>query len=156
MESSQKCEPKFKTERNLSDSSWAQSQLGPVLALPLAIFSSIRAQLRQRTTQPLHRILRKNTLLLFYSQSIEIVCYIRNNWEFPPWSSGNKSDQEWWGCGFNPWPCSVGEGSGTAMSCGVGRRHGSALALLWLWCRQAATAPISPLAWEPPYARVRP
>ena len=24
--------------------------------------------------------------------------------------------------------------------------------LLWLWCRQAATAPIQPLAWEPPYA----
>ena len=26
------------------------------------------------------------------------------------------------------------------------------LALLWLWCRPAATAPIGPLAWEPPYA----
>ena len=25
-------------------------------------------------------------------------------------------------------------------------------ALLWLWCRPAATAPIGPLAWEPPYA----
>ena len=25
-------------------------------------------------------------------------------------------------------------------------------ALLWLWCRLAATAPIGPLAWEPPYA----
>ena len=24
--------------------------------------------------------------------------------------------------------------------------------LLWLWHRLAATAPISPLAWEPPYA----
>ena len=24
--------------------------------------------------------------------------------------------------------------------------------LLWLWCRLAATAPIRPLAWEPPYA----
>ena len=38
------------------------------------------------------------------------------------------------------------------MSCGVGRRHGSDLALLWLWCSPAATAPIQPLAWEPPYA----
>ena len=27
-------------------------------------------------------------------------------------------------------------------------------ALLWLWCRPAATAPIRPLAWEPPYATV--
>ena len=25
-------------------------------------------------------------------------------------------------------------------------------ALLWLWCRLAAAAPIQPLAWEPPYA----
>ena len=24
--------------------------------------------------------------------------------------------------------------------------------LLWLWCRPVATAPIQPLAWEPPYA----
>ena len=26
------------------------------------------------------------------------------------------------------------------------------LALLWLWCTPAATAPIGPLAWEPLYA----
>ena len=26
------------------------------------------------------------------------------------------------------------------------------LALLWLWCRPAATAVIRPLVWEPPYA----
>ena len=38
------------------------------------------------------------------------------------------------------------------MSCGVGRRRGSDLALLWLRCRLAATAPIGPLAWESPYA----
>ena len=38
------------------------------------------------------------------------------------------------------------------MSCGVGHRHGSNLVLLWLWHRPAATAPIRPLAWEPPYA----
>ena len=38
------------------------------------------------------------------------------------------------------------------MSCGVGRRCGSDPALLWLWHRLAATAPIRPLAWEPPYA----
>ena len=33
------------------------------------------------------------------------------------------------------------------MSCGVGHRRGSDLALLWLWCRLAVTAPIRPLAW---------
>ena len=31
-------------------------------------------------------------------------------------------------------------------------RFGSDPALLWLWRRLAATAPIQPLAWEPPYA----
>ena len=38
------------------------------------------------------------------------------------------------------------------MSCGVGLRHSSDAALLWLWCRLAATAPSRPLAWEPPHA----
>ena len=38
------------------------------------------------------------------------------------------------------------------MSCGVGHRLGWDLALLWLWCKPAATAPIGLLAWEPPYA----
>ena len=38
------------------------------------------------------------------------------------------------------------------MSCGAGRRLGSDLALLWLWCRLAVVALIPPLAWEPRYA----
>ena len=38
------------------------------------------------------------------------------------------------------------------MSCGVGCRHSLDPALVWLWCRLAATAPIQPLAWELPYA----
>ena len=38
------------------------------------------------------------------------------------------------------------------MSCGVGCRYASDLALLWLWCRPAAVALIRPLAWEPPHA----
>ena len=38
------------------------------------------------------------------------------------------------------------------MSCGVDHRCGLDLALLGLWRRPAATAPIEPLAWEPPYA----
>ena len=37
------------------------------------------------------------------------------------------------------------------MSCGVGRRQGLDPVLLWLWRKPAATAPIGPLAWEPPY-----
>ena len=46
----------------------------------------------------------------------------------------------------------MGSGSGVAVSCGVGCRHGSDLELLWLWCRLVATASIRPLAWGPPYA----
>ena len=38
------------------------------------------------------------------------------------------------------------------MSCGVGHRCSSDLALLWLWRRLAAVALIGPLAWESPYA----
>ena len=38
------------------------------------------------------------------------------------------------------------------MSCGIGRRHRSDLALLWLWCRPGAVALIYPLAWELPCA----
>ena len=45
-----------------------------------------------------------------------------------------------------------GEGSGVAMSCGIGHRYGLDLALLWLWWRPATVALIRPLAWELPYA----
>ena len=44
------------------------------------------------------------------------------------------------------------KGSSIAVSCGVGCRCSSDPALLWLWCRPVATAPIRPLAWETPYA----
>ena len=38
------------------------------------------------------------------------------------------------------------------MSCGADLRLGSDPALLWLWCRLAATILITPLTWEPPHA----
>ena len=38
------------------------------------------------------------------------------------------------------------------MSYGAGCRCDSDPVLLWLWHRLVATAPISPLAWELPYA----
>jgi len=38
------------------------------------------------------------------------------------------------------------------MNCGVGRKRSSDPMLLWLRCKPAATAPIQPLACEPPYA----
>ena len=37
------------------------------------------------------------------------------------------------------------------MSCGVGRRHASDPAFLWLWHRPAAVALIRSLAWELPH-----
>ena len=46
----------------------------------------------------------------------------------------------------------MGQGSGIAVSCGVGCRHGSDPELLWLWQGLAATALIQPLAWELPCA----
>ena len=43
--------------------------------------------------------------------------------------------------------------SGIAVGYGVGRRRGSDNPeLLWFWRGPVATAPIGPLAWEPPYA----
>ena len=74
--------------------------------------------------------------------------------EFPLWLSNNKPEPDWypWRCGFGSWTCSVGQGSGVAMSCGVGHRLSSDLVLLWLWCRLAVEAPIRSLSWELPYA----
>ena len=71
--------------------------------------------------------------------------------QLPSWLNANEPDWEPGGCGFDPWPRSVGQRSGVAVSHGVGRRRGSDPAWLWL-CRLAAAAPIRPLAWEPPYA----
>ena len=38
------------------------------------------------------------------------------------------------------------------MSCGINYRRGSDLALLWLWGRPTAAAPIGPLVWKLLYA----
>ena len=49
----------------------------------------------------------------------------------------------------------MGQGSGTAVSCGAGRSCGldPVLLLLWLCCKPAAAALNRPLAWELPYAK---
>ena len=73
-------------------------------------------------------------------------------WEFPLWHSRNKPDYYPWGHGFDPWTCSVGQRSGVAASCGVGRKCCLNLASLWLWRRLAAVASTWPLAWELPCA----
>ena len=43
-------------------------------------------------------------------------------------------------------------GSGIAVGYGIGHRHSWDVALLWLWHRTTAAAPLGCLAWEPPYA----
>ena len=68
------------------------------------------------------------------------------------WLRGKEPNSYPRGCGFDPWPCSVGKGSGVAVSCGVGRICGLDPVLLRVWCSPVATAPISHLAWEPTYA----
>ena len=79
--------------------------------------------------------------------SAEIPC------KFPLWLNGLKT----WHCvfedvglipGLAQW---VKDLSGFAMSCGLGHRCGSDLALLWLW-RPEVAAPIWPLAQQLPHA----
>ena len=62
--------------------------------------------------------------------------------EFYLWLSRNEPKWYPWGCGFDPWRCSVLSEAGVAESCGVGHRHSLDPMLLWLWCRPAAAAPI--------------
>ena len=50
----------------------------------------------------------------------------------------------------DPWPGSVGGGSGIAVNCGVGCKRSSDPALMRR--SLAAVALIRPLAWETPYA----
>ena len=71
------------------------------------------------------------------------------------WNSGNKHNWYPGGCGFDPWPCSLDEGSSIAVSCGVGRRCGSDRRYCGCgvsWQEVGAAAPIRLLAWEFPYA----
>ena len=50
---------------------------------------------------------------------------------------------------FDPWPRSVGSGSGVAAACDIDHKSSLCLALLWLERRPAL---IRPLAWKLPYA----
>ena len=72
--------------------------------------------------------------------------------EFPSWISVLRTRLVSCGCRSDSGLTQWGEGSGDAMSCGVGHRCGLDLLWLWLWYRLAAAAPIRPLAWELPYA----
>ena len=49
----------------------------------------------------------------------------------------------------------MGEGSRAAVSCGIGHRLGSDLALLWLWLAAVALIQLNPLVWELPGVALR-
>ena len=72
--------------------------------------------------------------------------------EFPLWCSGNNPTRNNEIAGSIPGLVQWVNDLGAALSSGVGHRHGSDPALLWLCHRPAAAAPMGPLAWEPPYA----
>ena len=84
----------------------------------------------------------KSALKNILKNNVPVMAQRKQIWlgtvRFRVWSLASLS-------GLRIWHCREG-------SCGVGCRCGSDLVLLWLWHRLAATAPIRPLAWEPPYA----
>ena len=71
--------------------------------------------------------------------------------KFLLWHGGNESEI-YEDVSLIPGLCSVGPGSSVPVSCGVGCRRSSDLALLWLQRRPAAVALIRSLAWELPHA----
>ena len=56
---------------------------------------------------------------------------------------------------FDPWPQSVGQGSGVITSCSVGHRCGLDLVLPWLWHRPTVAALVRPLTWSSHMPQVR-
>ena len=68
------------------------------------------------------------------------------SWQFPLWLSRLQAQLESMKMRVQSLTSFGGLRSGIAVSCGEGCRR------WWLWCRLVATAPIWPLAWEPPYA----
>ena len=91
-------------------------------------------------------------VLIAWKYNVRIKTTKRSPWNslVAPWVKNPALSLLWHR--FDPWPHSAGQRLNVAVSCGVGCRCGSDPALLWLWRRRVATAPIQPLAWEPPYA----
>ena len=92
----------------------------------------------------------KFNFLVFLVECVECLLKKRSPGEFLLWLS--RLQTRIVSMRFDPWPCSVSEGSGVAVSYSVGCRCGSDAVMLWMWCQLAATALIQPLAWELPYA----
>ena len=106
--------------------------------------------LRAMDTLP-RKILKCIYALIFHIHSVASQIQLRISvLEFLLWLHGLRTQQCPWGCRFNLWPHSVGQGSSVATSCSISHRCGLDPVLLWLWCRPAAAAPIPALAQELP------
>ena len=100
------------------------------------------------------KIHKYNYILIYVVVAVlEDRVYVKTEWSSHCGSVGDKYHQYPRGCRLDPWPPSTGQGSGIAVSCGVGHRCGPDPELLWLWHRPVAAAPIRPLFWELPYAK---
>ena len=72
---------------------------------------------------------KKNHIRTSVIAQVHINCFLG----VPVTVSCNKSDWYLGGCGFDPWPCSVGEGSGLAVNCEMqlgGLRYSVAVAVV--------------------------
>ena len=115
--------------------SWKQS----IWTNPSLVLLTIPLQAKTMRTATLSSFQqrRRNCLLREQVATLgegESVLSESESWEFPLWLSGKESNQSPWGYGFDPWPCSVGWGSGIATSFGLGHKYSS------------------PPPWEFPYA----
>ena len=87
--------------------------------------------------------------LVLKSSTTEDASYALKETQGAQWVKNAKECP--WGSGFDPWPHSLGKGSGVSAGCSTGHRCGSDPVLLWLWCGPAAAALIWLLAQELPY-----
>jgi len=83
--------------------------------------------------------------------SIDFTLRTKSRWLKRDWKGSSHLYP--WGCGFHPWPRSVGQESRVALSCGVGDSHSSDLHCCGYGLgRPAAATPIRPPARERSHA----
>ena len=117
---------------------------GYVLYITLLIFTNCRCEM-VTSGKMCNEYISRSIVYLWNSTEVNSRSSLRG-------TAINKPDWDPQGCGFDPWPGSVGWGSSIAVHCGVGRRGGLEPSLLHLWHRPTVAALIQPLVWERPCA----